>query len=255
MLRTTAKSAYLSIAGQFSRPSSRTHFLNGHYVDASDTDIGRQQDIFLQQLKRLSKFATLVNPAEALSDVHQCTDARICLTFDDGYEDVHSVIVPVLDVMNLKAIFFVNPAFTDSAESSLQNILANNYETRVRKKIMTKEMVRTVAAQGHEIGSHTSTHRRLDTTDMHILVSEIAGSKSEVERITGGLCRCFAYPFGGVNDLSEAALRLSVDTYEYVFSSIRSSGLFSFNGQVINRRHFEGSWPASHVNYFLAGRV
>ena len=254
MIRSIAKSVYLSAAGKFVKPSQGTHFLNGHYVSPYAENVDVQQEIFFKQLRALSKYAQLVSAEEALSEVHQRKASKICLTFDDGYEDVYSVIVPVLQTLNIKAIFFVNPTFLGLNDQSLERALTVNYETKIKKHILSTQQVNEIAKQGHEIGSHTLSHKRLNISDTQTLIREIEGSKIEVSKITGKPCRCFAYPFGGRDDLSQDALLLSLQTYDFVFSSIRSDGLFSFNGQVINRRHFEGNWPASHVNYFLAGR-
>ncbi|HLA54880.1 MAG TPA: polysaccharide deacetylase family protein [Flavobacterium sp.] len=39
------------------------------------------------------------------------------LTFDDGLEEVYSVIFPILKEKNLKAVFFINPDFVDNGQS------------------------------------------------------------------------------------------------------------------------------------------
>ena len=39
--------------------------------------------------------------------------------------------------------------------------------------------------------------------------------------------------------------------HQYVFAQSVYKKYFSFDGKVINRRHFEPFWPISHMYYFL----
>lgn len=248
------RETYLTFMGRFASPSLRTHFLNGHYVlPACDLKV-KQQEIFYRQLIALKKNCRLVNPDEALSNLHQTTEALICLTFDDGYEDVYTVIAPVLAQLNIKAIFFINPAFLGMEKERTRSVLRENYETVVDKTFLTRDMVSALHQQGHVIGSHSTSHQRLNIVDKDILLREVVDSKIEIERIIQDKCIHFAYPFGGSNDLSNEALDLALQNYSHIYSSIKRDGLWSFNGRVINRRHFEGNWPVSHIRYFLSNR-
>lgn len=253
-MRKILRETYLTFMGRFASPSLRTHFLNGHYVlPACDLKV-KQQEIFYRQLIALKKNCRLVNPDEALSKLHQTKESLICLTFDDGYEDVYTVIAPVLAQLNIKAIFFINPAFLGMEKVGTSSILRENYETVVDKTFLTRDMVAALHQQGHVIGSHSTSHQRLNIVDKDILLREVVDSKIEIERIIQDKCIHFAYPFGGSNDLSNEALDLALQNYSHIYSSIKRDGLWSFNGRVINRRHFEGNWPVSHIRYFLSNR-
>jgi hypothetical protein len=46
-------------------------------------------------------------------------------------------------------------------------------------------------------------------------------------------------------------LKIAKQHHRYIFSQDDYKHYFSFNGQVINRRHFEGDWKYRHVLYFL----
>ena len=260
MIRFYLRHITLSFLGNFSTPSNRTHFLNGHYVvptDAAPTEksVEEQKNLFYEQLVSLSKVCTLVNPDEAIENRYQQSNPMVCLTFDDGFEDVSSVIIPVLDKLKLKAIFFVNPSFLGLDLESSQIVLQQYYHTPVRKKFLTKQQVTAISESGHTIGSHTSHHIRLNTDDINVLEREIVGSKAEIAEITNMECKYFAYPFGGKLDISDTALEMATKHYDHVFSSIRNEGLFSLKGRVINRRHFEGNWPANHLRFFLAEKM
>jgi len=248
------RDTYLKVMGRGAAPSLRTHFLNGHYVLPTCDSDEKQQEIFYRLLTTLSKNNRLVNPDEALSNLHQTTEALICLTFDDGYRDVYTVIAPVLARLKIKAIFFINPSFLGMEKGATRYVLQKNYKTTIDKTFMTREMVAALHQQGHVIGSHSTSHQRLNIEDEDVLLNEIVNSKIEIEKITQDKCIHFAYPFGGNNDLSNEALDLAMQNYSYIYSSIKRDGLWSFNGRVINRRHFEGNWPVSHIRYFLSNR-
>lgn len=253
-MRKIFRDSFLSVAGNWRVATQRTHFLNGHYVSPEEVTSRTDRQKFIDLLKMLASEYNLISPEQALSELYQTERTQICLTFDDGFKDIIEVIAPALDKANLKAIFFINPAHLDFTGDEALRILKNRYATHVRKSFASSEDVKYLAGQNHIIGSHGLTHRRLDIDDQNILGQEIVSSKKELEAIVNKPCDCFAFPFGGRDDLSVNALRIAKESYQYVFSSITGKDLFTFDGGVINRRHFEGNWKFSHIQYFLSTR-
>lgn len=245
---------YLNAVGRICQPSRGTHFLNGHYVSRDEIAIELQREIFYDRLIALSKHCDLVSPNIALDQRFQRTQKLVCLTFDDGFQDVYTTLVPVLKEVKVSAIFFINPSFIGLGKSETAKVLRDNYGTTVAKQFLTKQELISVIKEGHLIGSHSLTHRRLTGINQSAFEEEILKSKSVLQTEYNVDCKCFAYPFGGKNDISPEALSLASAAYPFVFSSITSDGLFSFGGKVINRRHFEGNWPVAHVRYFLSSR-
>jgi len=88
--------------------------------------------------------------------------------------------------------------------------------------------------------------------DVDVLNNQLQKSKLIIESKTNSSCEYFAYPYGGMNDLSETGLAQAQKYYRYIFSQSDYRHNFSFKGSVINRRHFEPDWPVSHVKYFLS---
>ncbi|HEX7088471.1 MAG TPA: polysaccharide deacetylase family protein [Vicinamibacterales bacterium] len=72
---------------------------------------------------------------------------------------------------------------------------------------MSGAELRTASARGLAIGAHTVRHPQLPRLDAAAKRDEIAGSARELERLTGGPVRHFAYPFGAVDAESAAAAR------------------------------------------------
>ncbi len=108
------------------------------------------------------------------------------VTFDDGLESHVTVGAPLLEARNLRGTFYVLtqdewnewPGYWDDW--------------------------RTLAAAGHEIGSHTLTHAQLSTFSEAEMRKELLESRDIVDaEITTQSCRTIAYPYGDYDDLVE----------------------------------------------------
>ncbi|MBN2349906.1 MAG: hypothetical protein JXJ22_13760 [Bacteroidales bacterium] len=71
------------------------------------------------------------------------------------------------------------------------------------------------------------------------------------KRIRNYLLDNFVFPFGRLNQISTMGLSIAGKYFKYIFSQSNYRKYFSFEGKVINRRHFECDWPLKHVIYFL----
>lgn len=69
-----------------------------------------------------------------------------------------------------------------------------------RDRPMTWTQLRTLAAQGFDMGAHTCSHPILSQLPRTQLMDEIAGCKEEIERNLGQPVRYFAYPNGQRQD-------------------------------------------------------
>ena len=106
--------------------------------------------------------------------------AAVSLTCDDGTADHIHLVAPLLDAHGIRATFFIVPSWTGAKTNGT-----------------TWDDWRRVHRAGHEVGSHTETHRRLvDLTDAE-LDHELRTSRGEIERnIAGSRCISLAYPYG-----------------------------------------------------------
>lgn len=116
-------------------------------------------------------------------------DKYIALSFDDGYKNNHSVVLPLLKKYDAKASFFViNKDIGD-------DIHMNNAEI--------KELI----ANGMELGSHTTSHAPLAKIEEKYLPWELATSRYYLKKnFDQYIVRTIAYPNGSYNEkvISEA---------------------------------------------------
>ncbi len=106
----------------------------------------------------------------------------VMLTFDDGYEDFYTDALPIIKKHNIKAVQYV-----------ISGVIGKpNY--------MSKEQLQEVIATGLvEIGAHTVDHYNLLNLPLADSLSQIATSKSEMEKKFGIKVASFAYPYGHHN--------------------------------------------------------
>ncbi len=98
--------------------------------------------------------------------------------------------------------------------------------------IMTWDQIRAVAAAGMDIGSHTRTHRVLQTLDEAALDDELGGSKADLERELGRPTLAVAYPVG--RTIAEVPkIRQAIDRAGYRIGMSNASGVNRMWPQVL----------------------
>ncbi len=119
----------------------------------------------------------------------------VAITFDDGFAD-NLAGAEELALRNMHATWFL-------VSAKLGQSAGWNPSSNYSGPLMAPEDARHLRNIGMEIGSHTRNHVQLTTAPVHEQVSEIAGSKAELEDILGDGITSFAYPFGKWNDACE----------------------------------------------------
>lgn len=111
----------------------------------------------------------------------------VVLSFDDGYIDFFTTAFPVLMDHGFKAVSYVVPGFLD------------------QPRYMSTDQVRAVSSAGVEVGAHTLHHVDLTKASAAQQATEIQGSRSALEQITGQPVLDFCYPSGMYNAAVVAA--------------------------------------------------
>jgi peptidoglycan/xylan/chitin deacetylase (PgdA/CDA1 family) len=126
----------------------------------------------------------------------------IALTFDDGPTYLTNQILDELAVYGAKATFFI-----------LGNRIGDYAETTVR-----------IAAEGHQIGNHSYSHKQLNLLNKKDLVAEIDKANDAIFMATGITPTILRPPFGAYNDKvidaaterGMAVVRWSIDTKDWI---------------------------------------
>jgi peptidoglycan/xylan/chitin deacetylase (PgdA/CDA1 family) len=112
----------------------------------------------------------------------------VAITFDDAYESVAEHAVPFLDSLKWPCTIF-------AVSSQLGGTNAWDV-TAPRATLLSAVSLRTLAATGHEIGSHSRHHARIRGLDSAAATSELAGARHDLEAQLGTSVESFAFPYG-----------------------------------------------------------
>ena len=157
--------------------------------------------------------------------------ARIALTFDDGPHPRYTpLILDILEEFEIKATFFA---------------VGSNVEAY-------SELVKRIAAEGHELGNHTYYHNHMAKMSLEELTQDINRCNDAIEKITGKRPRYFRPPEGvctkNVQEICSATnttiVMWSVDTRDWahtpieeIFQNVRRN---TQNGSIILMHDFIG---------------
>jgi peptidoglycan/xylan/chitin deacetylase (PgdA/CDA1 family) len=222
--------AIYSVLGK--RKPSTTVVLAYHSIPKQQrAAFARQMDILL----RCSE------PRRADAPISHSSAARyVCVTFDDGYQNIIDNALPALAERGIPATLFIaagalgmTPSWEDYSGFS---------DPDMNEPIVTAEQLRKLPSDLVQIGSHTLTHPKLTELSEEQSRLELAGSRAILEQITGSEVKLFSFPYGSVNLNSIAWCR--DEGYERVFITHPRPELFRSNGFVAGRVKADpNDWP------------
>ncbi len=122
----------------------------------------------------------------------------ILITVDDGYRSYLKVAHPLLQKHGFSAVLFIYPEFISKGSAAL-----------------TWEQLRSLIADGAEVGSHSFTHTNLARLAATLPVDqfqrrlqrELAGSREEIEKRLGISVSALSYPYGTYDETILAAAK------------------------------------------------
>jgi len=132
---------------------------------------------FISAVGYLATDDYLVTPQQ----IHGFNRGLVSLTFDDGWEDNYTSVLPILAQYNFKSTQYYATTYIQQQTDEIYKIQA-------------------FAAAGHEIGSHSITHPYLTQLTLSGIDKELLQSKQYLESIVGaGKVTDFASPYGDYN--------------------------------------------------------
>ncbi len=111
----------------------------------------------------------------------RCPQKAVALTFDDGYEDVATTVLPLLKRYGFTATFYIVIDFVG------------------KPGYLSWEQIKEVHDSGMEIGAHSISHPDLTAREYAVAYEEIAQSRSTLEERLGISVESFCYPIGNYN--------------------------------------------------------
>lgn len=117
----------------------------------------------------------------------------VALTFDDAYRDFCDHAEPLLRKFGMTATIFAPSAFLGNYNAWDEDVVG------ARSPLMSAADARRLAEAGFEIGSHTRTHPFLSRVPPEAVRQELAGSKRDLESVTGRPVTSLCYPYGDAN--------------------------------------------------------
>ncbi len=188
--------------------------------------------------------------AEAVSE--PARKKTFVVTFDDAYRSVREQALPVLADLGARASLFVPTDVVDRCGLMTEaiSIPSNWVGTADDMRAMSWDEVRSLAAAGWEIGSHTCSHRHLTEVGGPQLRFELERSKEICEGQLQMPCTSLAYPFGtydvrAMEEAARAGYRCAVTLEQHVLDPLHGRGLMELPREGI---YPSTGWPKFLLN-------
>jgi glycosyltransferase involved in cell wall biosynthesis/peptidoglycan/xylan/chitin deacetylase (PgdA/CDA1 family) len=189
----------------------RLTVLNYHQVmDPADDYSSVTPAAFHEQMEYLKRHYRVVPISEAVKILSAPgrTDRLVSITFDDGYLDNAKTAAPILKSLDLPACFFVSTDMIGGGRPFPHDVLQNRSQQH-----MSWDDVRSLAADGFEIGSHTCTHADMGAVSLQEAEREVRDSRVRLEQELGRPIRLFAFPYGHRRNMRPATMAVARREY------------------------------------------
>jgi methionyl-tRNA formyltransferase/peptidoglycan/xylan/chitin deacetylase (PgdA/CDA1 family) len=172
---------------------------------------------FARHVRFLKKHYRIASLRQAIEWLQrgEVDEPTIVLTFDDGYADNFLGLRAIAELERIPvAVCVCTQHVTDESE------LAHDVRRGERGfRSMNWGQVRYLDRHGFTVVSHSRTHFDCGQGDDTQLVSEIAGSRAELEARLGHLVDAFAFPKGKPTNISSRAHGIALRHYSIVMSA------------------------------------
>lgn len=159
-----------------------------HSVSDSAAFFSTTPEAFEQHMRYIrDKGLTSIFASDVLAERKNVRGA-VCITFDDGYEDVYTNAFPILLRYGMKATVFL-----------ITSEIGGTYTGSEGKtfRLLSEKQIREMQESGLvEFMPHGHTHKKLHVLSESEWKSEIAQSAAAIESLTGNKPRVFSYPRG-----------------------------------------------------------
>lgn len=174
-----------------------------HQIYVTKDNFEKHLAYFKKQRLTPITFADYLKFASGESAINTFPARPIILTFDDGYTDNYTNLLPLMQQYGYRGVLYLLGDF---------DIRYNKWDadfdpTEPRSEIMDLAQKRAFVAAGWEVGAHTMSHPRLTTLPLPVAATEIRRSKTELETALHTQIVSFAYPYGDCDEAVKNAVR------------------------------------------------
>ena len=125
-----------------------------------------------------------------------------------------------------------------------------------RPRYLTKEQIKNLSDSGHVIAAHTWDHHMVTKYQGADWDTQLSNPKKQLEAITGKPLKYFAYPFGGIFDVSSKDPDIA-QSIGFKTSTLNQAGnIFRSNYKSMHalaRMPLGNSTDDQRMNYYLNG--
>ena len=195
----------------------------------------------LDMIAKLGSFASLSEiQAEQRSGIRD--HRKVAITFDDGYQDNLLWAIPELLRRKIPVTYFVTTNNVEYQRPFAHDLRFHRHPLHVNKK----SEIRELAEAGIEIGGHSAEHLDLGQDwSRQRLELELVDTRKRLQDWTGQPIHHFAFPYGHVQNISQAAIDV---LYEAGYQSFSSAfGGWNYPGEDtfhLHRFHGDPCTPA-----------
>jgi len=183
--------------------------------EVKDSQIGELE----KKIQYLQKEYNIITPTQFKDRELFKDKVNVLITFDDGFESWFTNVLPVLAKYNLKALFFVNHGFLEKSER--------------------------LTEQGHSLGGHSYSHKRL---------TELSGQDLEAEVKRSVMSEFFAYPFGDRRSFNEEVIdQIKQAGFKYAFNILPGFNTEKTNPYLLHRDSLDPDVPDYIFRLWLKG--
>ncbi len=167
-----------------------------HSVSPSPSYLSLSPELFDAHLAWLQRHCSVVSLDELVAGRHEAPRPRVAITFDDGYADNHTHVLPLLASRDMPATFFLTAGFLERDREVMAQ-LADTWRTPVERLApLAWEQVEEMRSAGMGLGSHTWSHRNLARLDDAAAELELVRSRQVLEERLAAPVSAVAYPWG-----------------------------------------------------------
>ena len=171
------------------------HSVGEHDCKNDKMGLSVPTDIFYMQMKYLKDNGFhVISLPELINKIKNNAvfpDKSIAITFDDGYRNVLTKALPIINNFSFHVTVFINVYFIEKKISS-------DFYWK-RWDILNWEEVLELHRNGIHIGSHALSHRRLSDLNTQELEQEVFISREHIEGRIKDRVDTFSYPHGSFN--------------------------------------------------------